>query len=90
MTSFDEAERLISAVDAEDINRITGKLAPALDGHGKDIKDFLERTDRVVTDINDHLPTTWETVKLAVGALENARRHRARPHLGDGARARHQ
>ncbi len=69
MTSFDEAERLISAVDAEDINRITGKLAPALDGHGEDIKDFLERADRVVTDINDDLPTTWETLKLSVAAL---------------------
>ncbi len=69
MTSFDEAERLISAVDAEDINRITGKLAPALDGHGEDIKDFLERADGVVTDINDDLPTTWETLRLAVVAL---------------------
>ncbi len=70
MKSFDEAERLISAVDAEDINRITGKLAPALDGKGGDIKDFLERTDRVVTDLNRDLPTTWETLNLAAGALD--------------------
>ncbi|WP_332642053.1 MCE family protein [Aeromicrobium sp.] len=70
MKSFDEAERLISAVDAEDINRITGKLAPALDGKGDDIKDFLERTDRVVTDFNRDLPTVWETLTLAAGALD--------------------
>jgi phospholipid/cholesterol/gamma-HCH transport system substrate-binding protein len=70
MKSFDEAERLISAVDAEDINRITGKLAPALDGKGDDIKDFLERTDRVVTDFNRDLPTVWETLTLANGALD--------------------
>lgn len=70
MTSFDQAERLISAVDAEDINRITGKLAPALDGNGADIKKFLERTDRVVTDINRDLPTMWETLALSVKALD--------------------
>jgi phospholipid/cholesterol/gamma-HCH transport system substrate-binding protein len=70
MKSFDEAERLISAVDAEDINRITGKLAPALDGKGDDIKAFLERTDRVVTDFNRDLPTMWETLTLARGALD--------------------
>lgn len=70
MKSFDEAERLISAVDAEDINRITGKLAPALDGKGDDIKDFLERTDGVVTDLNRDLPTMWETLTLATGALD--------------------
>ncbi len=70
MKSFDEAERLISAVDAEDVNRITGKLAPALDGKGDDIKDFLERTDRVVTDLNRDLPTVWETLTLATGALD--------------------
>lgn len=69
MESFDEAERLISAVDAEDINRITGKLAPALQGHGDDIKEFLERADGVVTDVNQDLPTTWETLKLATKAL---------------------
>lgn len=69
MKSFDEAERLISAVDAEDINRITGKLAPALAGNGNDLKDFLERTDRVVTDFNRDLPTTWETLTLATKAL---------------------
>ncbi len=69
MKSFDEAERLISAVDAEDINRITGKLAPALEGHGADIKEFLERADNVVADVNQDLPTTWETLKLATNAL---------------------
>lgn len=69
MKSFDEAERLISAVDAEDVNRITGKLAPALDGKGDDIKEFLERTDRVVTDFNRDLPTMWETLTLATEAL---------------------
>ena len=69
MKSFDEAERLISAVDAEDINRITGKLAPALDGKGDDIKDFFERADRVVTDFNRDLPTMWETLKLAPRGL---------------------
>lgn len=69
MKSFDEAERLISAVDAEDINRITGKLAPALDGKGDDIKAFLERTDSVVTDFNRDLPTVWETLTLATEAL---------------------
>lgn len=69
MKSFDEAERLISAVDAEDINRITGKLAPALAGNGDDIKAFLEQTDRVVTDFNRDLPTVWETLTLATEAL---------------------
>ncbi len=70
MASFDSAERLISAIDAEDINRITGKLAPALDGHGDDIKSFLERADAVVTDINSDLPTTWETLSLTPRALD--------------------
>lgn len=70
MESFDSAERLISAIDAEDINRITGKLAPALDGHGDDIKSFLERADAVVTDINEDLPTTWETLRLTPTTLD--------------------
>ena len=70
MAAFDSAERLISAIDAEDINRITGKLAPALDGHGDDIKAFLERADKVVTDINEDLPTTWKTLSLAPPALD--------------------
>ncbi len=77
MKSFDEAERLISAVDAEDINRITGKLAPALDGHGDDIKKFLERADSVVTDVNQrpsHHVGDPETRRRGPG---DDRRHRA-------------
>ena len=70
MESFDATERLISAIDAEDINRITGRLAPALDGHGDDIKSFLERADKVVTDINQDLPTTWQTLQQAPAALD--------------------
>jgi len=70
MESFDATERLVSAIDAEDINRITGKLAPALDGHGDDIKAFLERADKVVTDINQDLPTTWQTLQQAPAALD--------------------
>ena len=70
MESFDSAERLISTLDAEDLNRITNKLAPALDGHGDDIKSFLERADRVITDVNADLPTTWQTLQLAPAALD--------------------
>jgi len=70
MSSFDQAERLISAIDAEDINRITGKLAPALDGNGQKIKDFLVRADETLTAVNQDLPTTWETLRLAPGALD--------------------
>lgn len=54
MDSIDDAERLLSAVNSEQINASAGALASALDGHGDDIAEFIADADDYVSTMTAH------------------------------------
>jgi phospholipid/cholesterol/gamma-HCH transport system substrate-binding protein len=70
MDSFDTAERLISAVDVEQIDRAVSTMGAALDGHGDDLAAFLHRSDRYVTTLNGDADLAYENLGLAADALD--------------------
>ena len=87
MASFEQAQRLLAAVDAEALSRATGSLAAALDGRGASLGGFVERADQLVTAMNDDADLFYGTLDdasaaadvltgllpAATGAAENAR-----------------
>ncbi len=70
MESFDTAERLIDAVDVEQLTAATSKLAAALDGNGEDVGRFIERADRYVTTLDGDSDLFFGTLAATAEALD--------------------
>jgi phospholipid/cholesterol/gamma-HCH transport system substrate-binding protein len=70
MESFDTAERLIKSVDVEQLTAATSRLAEALDGHGEDVGEFIERADAYVTTLDDDSELFFGTLSASASALD--------------------
>ncbi len=70
MESFDTAERLIDAVDVEQLTQATSTLAEALDGNGEAVGEFIERADRYVTTLDGDSELFFGTLAATAEALD--------------------
>ena len=70
MASFAEAQKLLTAIDSEALSRATSDLAAALDGRGEKLGEFIERTDQLVTTVNDDAPVIYGTLAQASAAAD--------------------
>lgn len=61
---------LLRAVRPGDLSATLGALASALDGRGEEIGVSLERLDDYLTDVNVHLPTLREDLRLLASVAE--------------------
>ena len=79
MDSFDQAERMLSAVDAQQIDVSLSALASALGGHGKDISTFLKDADSYVTTMTANRGLLFNDLRLFGAATQTLAA--SEPHL---------
>ncbi|MCW2799418.1 MAG: hypothetical protein JWQ70_890 [Aeromicrobium sp.] len=79
MDSFDEADRMLSAVDSQQIDVSLGALAAALDGHGQDVSGFINDADDYVTTMTANRSLLFDDLRLFGAATQTMAG--AEPHL---------